>query len=120
MNQIEQFSTKEEVLQYAETLGITLKKHKSIDNLKKDLLQEIDKQLTLSTSEVEDVVLTTIEGEDTITVYHNRVEVTVLQVSQLEQYCKDTIKVLYSDVLQAVDKPWVNVHGYSFKENKHG
>lgn len=118
MNQLEHFSTKDDLITYAESLGITnLKKNKSLANLKKDLTSELMNQ---TITQVAETKTTTIQGEDTILVLKGSELIIELPVSELEKYCTDELHIHYRNVTPIINKTWVNVHGYSFKENING
>lgn len=109
-------STKDEVLDYANTLGITtLVKSRSLKNLKSDLQIKFHQSLADVVDAVNSVSTKPIEGEDVVSVIKNYEVIQVVPVSALEQYCK-TIGIPAEAAQSIIGKTWLNVHGYSFKE----
>jgi len=113
---IESFSTKDEVLQYGKSIGIELNSKKSLKNLKQDIQTEFTKQLISTIDTVDDLVLSTIEGdEETIRVYKDGVLVDVIPSAGLIKYCEDK-GFPHSSVLQCIDNISTTLYGHEFKK----
>lgn len=109
-------STKDQVLDYANILGITtLVKSRSLKNLKSDLQTKFHESLAEVVDAINSISTKPIEGENVVSVIKNYEVIQVVPVSALEQYCK-SINVPYVSVETIIGKTWLNVHGYSFKE----
>lgn len=117
---IDSFSTKDELISYAESIGITtLVKRRSLSNLKNDLTIKINQSMVEAITESEESTIKVVSGEENlVTVLIKREVHCVLPFSALDQFCRDN-DLQYNSVLESIDKTWIKVKGFSFKKGAY-
>lgn len=123
--QLEAMTTKEAIIEYAESFGITkLKKQRSVSNLKQDFVIAFN-QLTPSKMEetaysYSDIIVAA--GDDTAPVYGiDNIAITkdgveqIIAAGSLEDWCKEH-RISYEIAKDLTIRTWLNIYGYSFKK----
>lgn len=135
---LESLSTKEEVIAYAEDLGITsLVKQRGLSKLKADVVLKYNSlestsvdalpdaipsveeaaliaELVGESDKQEEITKAVVQGGASIQIKLNGVEHANIALAAIEKWCLEN-HLPISTVKHIVDKPWLNHNGYSFK-----